>query len=354
MKNRNIYKLCLDAVMLVLMLLMYSKNIISLAFHEIGGIALFVLFLLHLVWNGRWIAASTSRFFSKGTSGTVRALYVVDALLLVDFLFVLLGGVFISKVVFSFSVPGSWKSIHYFASALAVVLMGVHIGFHFSYIRFTLKKALPFLGRIARPIGVVLLCVVLGFGVYSISTTSFVHWLSMPFTSSGGQFADGGHAANPSESFDGSLPADGAELPGDSSGQLPQTPSASSNAQAQNGASTPELPDGTNGRRSGNGMGDGTGRGQGGEGKHLGGGEGNGKQTSVGGILLHLAQWLSIIAVFAAIAYWLDRLLHVKKKSPASKGTGSMPQDGAVSQDTDKSAGAVIDPTVTPDNSKES
>lgn len=326
MKNRNMYKLCLDIVMLILMLLMYNKSIISLAFHEIGGIALFVLFVLHLILNRRWIAASTRRFFSKEMPRGVRVLYIVDILLLIDFALVLLGALFISKIVFSFSGGGSWKTIHYFASALAIILMGVHVGLHFSYIHFTLKKAIPLPGKIARPIGILLLCIALGFGVYSLSTTSFLQWLSMPFSGSYGQLSGKGQNA---EHFYGDLPTDPGVLPDDGNGFMSELPSDFPNSQPQDNSAMPEPADGTNGMRKGNGMGDGTGRGQGGEGKHLGGFEGNASSASFAGILLHLAQWISSMIVFAAITYWIDRLLHIKRRHPADKAESTI-----ISEDT--------------------
>ena len=44
-------KLFLDLVLLVLLALMYQKRVISMEFHETGGLVLFGLFLLHKVLN---------------------------------------------------------------------------------------------------------------------------------------------------------------------------------------------------------------------------------------------------------------------------------------------------------------
>ena len=54
-------KLALDAIMLILLVLMYKKQVISMEFHEIGGLALIGLFLIHHLVNAKWIGAVTRR-----------------------------------------------------------------------------------------------------------------------------------------------------------------------------------------------------------------------------------------------------------------------------------------------------
>jgi len=177
-KTARILKLILDAVMLILLVLMYKKQVISMEFHEIGGLALIGLFLIHHLVNAKWIGAVTRRLFAKGTPGLVRARYIVDALLLVAFLAVGVTGVLISKVVFSLHVAGNFKTLHYFASALAIVLMGVHLGLHADYIFGKLLRKGA--NRIAKIALCTVLAVMIAFGGYSLFTTSFVRYLAAP------------------------------------------------------------------------------------------------------------------------------------------------------------------------------
>ena len=60
-KHKRLLKLMLDAIMLVLLVLMYRKQVISIAFHEIGGLALIGLFVIHHLVNARWIASAPRR-----------------------------------------------------------------------------------------------------------------------------------------------------------------------------------------------------------------------------------------------------------------------------------------------------
>ena len=60
MKNRKYGKLLLDLVLLVLLALMYQKKVISMHFHEIGGLVLMGLFFLHKALNWKWIRGVTT------------------------------------------------------------------------------------------------------------------------------------------------------------------------------------------------------------------------------------------------------------------------------------------------------
>jgi len=206
-KTARILKLVLDAVMLILLVLMYKKQVISMEFHEIGGLALIGLFVIHHLVNAKWIGAVTRRLFSKKTPGLVRARYIVDALLLVAFLAVGVTGVLISKVVFSLHVMGNFKTLHYFASALAIVLMGVHLGLHADYIFGKLLRKGA--NRIAKIALCAVLAVMIAFGGYSLFTTSFVRYLAAPLqmtvamqgvpVPSGDIALDGSNAERPSD-----------------------------------------------------------------------------------------------------------------------------------------------------------
>ncbi|MBQ7170323.1 MAG: hypothetical protein IJR63_10530 [Synergistaceae bacterium] len=109
MKRR--YRLVLDAVMMMLVALLYRKNVISLAFHEVAGLALGILFIVHIAFNRKWIAAVSRNF--KSTSGHVKALAVVNVLLLVSWAAAIITGILISKKVFAFDWGGTWIRLHF-------------------------------------------------------------------------------------------------------------------------------------------------------------------------------------------------------------------------------------------------
>ena len=289
-QNRAL-KLALDALMLVLLALMYKTRVISLSFHEIGGLALIGLFVIHHLLNARWIIATMRRLFATGTPGMVRARFIVDALLLVSFVTVGVTGVLINKTLFVIRVVGNAKTLHYFASAVSILLMGVHLGLHADYLFGKTFRAGA--NRIAKSAAALVLAAMIVFGGYSLATTQFVSFLSAPMQAepfSHGSFQSSGDAA-----LDGGL----GERPSDIS-QLPECSDDNAAQPPQDGES------GFSGGAHGNGQGRGEGR-----------AEGAGRGQSEGGFAnaaLLVAQYASIIALFGAVTYGVVRLAGKRKR----------------------------------------
>ncbi len=177
MKKMNRIKLALDILMLLILLLMYRSDVLGLSFHEIGGMAVCGLFIIHKLLNGKWILVVTGKLFSKKTAWRCKVNWLIDFLLLLCFTYILISGIFISKIVFDGQRGASvWKTGHFAVSALALVLIGVHLGTHYEFIIARLHaRKLPLLLR--RIAAIVVSVLILGFGAYELTATSFVSWL---------------------------------------------------------------------------------------------------------------------------------------------------------------------------------
>ncbi|MBN1151796.1 MAG: DUF4405 domain-containing protein [Dehalococcoidia bacterium] len=189
----NSRRIILDVAMAVLLILMYNELAISLRFHEVGGLVVCGLFVFHNLLNRKWIVGISNRLFNHKLATRVRVGYALDVLLLFTMATIAISGIMISKTVL-LAISGDvlfWRHVHYFASAVALVLIGVHIGLHWSFIRTTFAKFLKIPRAVARPLGALCLTVVLAFGVYAIATSSFLHWIEAPFEESGGGNPDG-------------------------------------------------------------------------------------------------------------------------------------------------------------------
>lgn len=286
-KQTRVLKLLLDAIMLVLLVLMYQKRVISLAFHEIGGLALIGAFAIHHLVNAKWIGAATKRLFARDTPGLVRARYITDALLLLAFLAVGITGILISEVVFAVRAVGNFRTLHYFASALAILLTGVHLGLHADYLfgRLFQKGA----NRFAKAALAIALSALIAFGGYSLFTTSFLRFLAAPLQTA--NLAHGLPAPSGEIALDGSTqerPADLSELP--------------------------DAPEGGNAAFGGRERGQGQGQG-GAEGR----GEGGGGDGSTGAALL-IAQYVGIITLFGAATFGVLKLVGRRKKPTQGNG----------------------------------
>ena len=79
-----IVKIIVDIIMAILLLMLYQKMTISMSFHEVAGIVLFGLFLIHSLLNWNWIKAVTKKLFNRTTSLSLRISWIVNGLLFVS------------------------------------------------------------------------------------------------------------------------------------------------------------------------------------------------------------------------------------------------------------------------------
>lgn len=180
MKKKNYVKFVLDLVMGITFALLFNKRVLGgLEFHEIAGLAIGGAVLVHLILNGQWIKNVTRAIFRKNIALKTRIGYVLNVLLLFDFMLILLSGIAISKVLLPSHIIQLGflnQGVHIGASYLALALIGLHIGLHGVWIQNTFKKMLKVpsnqksLGLLARALAISMLV----FGVYSMVATDFV------------------------------------------------------------------------------------------------------------------------------------------------------------------------------------
>ena len=178
----NVLRIVLDVVMLLLLALMYRVNVVSISFHEIGGLAVCGLFVIHKGLNWKWIVGVSRRHFGATLPAKTRVGYAVDFLLLVCVVLIAVSGIMISRTILTM-ISGNWLFWtlgHYFSAAVALVLCGVHIGLHWSFISSMFARALRLPRAIARPLGIVCLAAIVAYGGYSTVTSRFTGWLTSP------------------------------------------------------------------------------------------------------------------------------------------------------------------------------
>ena len=266
--KKNIVRLIVDVIMAVLLLMMLSYRLVSPSFHEIGGLVVFGLFLIHIALSWKWVVAVTGKLFGKQIPWRTRLMYLLDVLLLLTVATIILSGDMISKTIL-IQVSGgnfNWRTLHYFATALALLLAGVHIGLHWPFFKKLFAK-INFLPKaLSTALSIILLVVILAYGSYSLTSSSFTSWLSGPFSASAAHNFEGDHGGG--HGFGGGREA----LSGDGQNHsLSEAPSIGSNLTQDRG--------------------------------DFGGG-----QISIGRILGLITTYGSIMAVFAAIAWGLDVL----------------------------------------------
>lgn len=281
MKKKNTQKLILDILMFIVLVILFKKNALGMAFHEIAGLSLLAVFIFHKIINRKWIVSVSGRLFQKNLAPKVRFQFIIDCLMLICFILIGLSGAMISKVVFSFHNNAMiWKVLHYFCAALVLVLSGIHIGLHMPFF------ASVFCGNgkmkpVLRVGLIVLTTAISAYGIFNLIDSSFTRWISMPFSISQ---AAGDHGPMPEQS--GSLP--------------------------QNAEEGEEAAESSHGPGQGKGQGQGNRDGQG-------GGQGREQSgVSITTALSTFAQFGSIVILFAALTALSESLFKRKSRTAES------------------------------------
>jgi hypothetical protein len=218
--KKNTFKIILDSVMALVLMFMYKKSVLGLGFHEIAGVAVCLLFVVHILLNRKWVAGATKALFTKGTAGKVRACYIVDLLIALSFLGLLITGLGISKVAFKpiAFLGNAGNPWHFFFGGLSLILLGVHLGLHWDWIK---ASVLKFYAKAPKWVHSVLTLVAIafsGFGLYELVNSSMSRWLTALFTKGSSPYAamaeHGAQAGQQLMNAGGGMPAGGPGMHG--------------------------------------------------------------------------------------------------------------------------------------------
>lgn len=129
MKPTAKIKICVDAVMYLLFLLLMGQYLLQDAPHEWLGLAAGIFFILHNILNYKWYKA-----LFKGKYKAMRVVQtVVNIFLLLAVLGCMLSGIFASQFIFdvgSGSTIEFGRFLHLVTTAWAFILMSAHLGLH--------------------------------------------------------------------------------------------------------------------------------------------------------------------------------------------------------------------------------
>jgi len=122
-------KTAADILMTAALPVLMCYSIVGETAHEVNGIAMFVLFILHHILNFGWIKS-----LFKGKYDLRRSVNTaVNALVFLCMIGLMYSGIVISKHVFTFvNIGGAMtaRTIHMLCAYWGLVLMSVHLGMH--------------------------------------------------------------------------------------------------------------------------------------------------------------------------------------------------------------------------------
>jgi len=166
MKFNSLARVIFDLIMLVFLAAVYCAQPTGIPAHEYIGLGIYLLFIIHLAYNYKWILNVCRTFFDKTAGIRIKFAYAIDVLLLIAFILIGLSGVMISHVIFKFGVMPVWRPLHTIASAVSVVLLSVHIGLHGTMIINAVKTKIKLPFTVIKIATCVIFAVILGAGIY--------------------------------------------------------------------------------------------------------------------------------------------------------------------------------------------
>jgi len=166
LKINNSFKIVFDLFLFILLAAVYCAQPTGIPIHEYIGTGIYILFIIHLAYNYKWIIYAGKKLFDRTVGIRIKFMYAVDALLLATIIVIGLSGIMISHVIFKLGIMPVWRPLHSIASAVSIVLLTIHIGIHGNMIINTVKNKirLPFL--VTKIAASVVFVIILCAGIY--------------------------------------------------------------------------------------------------------------------------------------------------------------------------------------------
>lgn len=126
----KVFKIIIDILLLIDTFVLVNMDITGHLIHEILGITLAILLLIHIVTNWNWIKSVTKNL--KKVNKKTKVMYVVNLLTMVVYFGAILFGIIISHELFKFKTSSNYKFVitHIIFGRLAIVVMLLHVGMH--------------------------------------------------------------------------------------------------------------------------------------------------------------------------------------------------------------------------------
>lgn len=142
MQTKQVLKICIDVLMTVFLLLLVPYSLVGDEAHEYIGVGIFILFVLHISLNRRWLCC-----IFKGRYSWIRAVQtMINLAIFACMLGSMLTGIVLSNYIFSqlqfndlFELA---NAIHMFCAFWGFILIGVHLGMNWSFVVSKISKTI--------------------------------------------------------------------------------------------------------------------------------------------------------------------------------------------------------------------
>ena len=167
MNKKNITKIILDIVMTVLFITFFNKDLISIKFHMISGVAFVIFIFVHMILNKKWVYNISIRLFDKKINLRTKLSYIISLILFISIMLILFSGIYIIKEK-GYDRVILWKIIHFSASYLSIALVGIHIGLCWTRVMDIFRKVFKIKSSIVTKLILLVILVIFTFVFYTI------------------------------------------------------------------------------------------------------------------------------------------------------------------------------------------
>ncbi len=146
----KLVKIILDAGMTILLLLLMKLGFVGIEWHELFGIGIFFVFLLHKILNSRWIIGVIKGFISGKSTARAGFMFCLDFIILLFVTFNVVSGILISQTILTGIAVRDvffWSNLHHFSAYGSLLLISVHIGLHWRRLMSFFTRILGFTGE---------------------------------------------------------------------------------------------------------------------------------------------------------------------------------------------------------------
>lgn len=176
MSGKQITRMMVDLAMTVILILLMGYSRIGETAHEILGVCMFALFILHHILNRKWIAG-----IFRGKYSAYRIFQtILVVLLFITMIGSAVSGVMLSRHLFSafeFSGTSAAREIHMLCGYWNFVLMSLHLGLHWSMILGMLGKKIPIKKPAVKWLLRILGLVIAVYGIYALTQRQMHEYL---------------------------------------------------------------------------------------------------------------------------------------------------------------------------------
>lgn len=164
----------IDILMTFALLLLMSYELLGSTAHEVVGVAMFVLFVVHHALNINW-----AKHLTKGRQTPIRIFQnILVLLVLISFVGSIVSGVIVSRQFVFLNIKSTYAAnrIHMLSAYWGFIFIPLHLGLHFNMILLMIKKKKQLSPKV-RTVFKIIFILIFAYGIYTFFKRDIASYL---------------------------------------------------------------------------------------------------------------------------------------------------------------------------------